>query len=90
MFEFDFSRTLSKKLHKLNKKNPVLANLFREKLLEIIHHDSYTIKTYKKAPLNHLKRVHLSHQFVLLFEVTQNKILFVDIFHRDVSYRKHS
>ncbi len=90
MFEFDIVQDLRKKLEKLNKKDKILAQNFRKKLIEIISNTPETISRYKnlKSPMNEFKRIHLTDNYILLFKVniTENLILFTDISHRDIVY----
>ena len=89
-FDYDISKKLEKKLRKIAKKDTILALNFKKKFNEIINHNANTIDTYKnlKSPLNYMKRIHLTDNFVLLFVVhkNENHILFVDIIHRDYAY----
>ncbi|MEA3399377.1 MAG: addiction module toxin RelE [Patescibacteria group bacterium] len=89
-FSFDLSEVLEKKLKKLAKKDSVLASIFKKKVLEVIDHSLESISTYKnlKSPLHHYKRIHLSSQFILLFNVNLSKkhVVFVDILHWDDVY----
>ena len=91
MFEFDIEEHLKKKLVKIRKKDKVLALIFKKKVLEIINCNLETISTYKnlKTPLNNFKRIHLTDNYILLFKVeyNQNKVIFIDIRHRDFAYK---
>ncbi len=91
MFSFDLSKKLHKKTRKLLKKDPVLANIFRKKVHEIISCDEKTIQRYKnlQSPQQEFKRIHLTDNFVLLFQVNirENHIMFVDILHWDFAYQ---
>lgn len=93
MFQFDITDILKKKLKILSKKDKILAQTFKRKLIEIINLDNKTINTYKnlKSPLNEFKRVHLSDNFILLFKVNnkENKIIFIDIKHWDFAYKNN-
>lgn len=89
MFTYDITDKLRKKLKKLGKRDKVLAQIFKRKLIEVISRDQKTIDSYKnlKAPKNEFKRIHLTDNFILLFKVESNHIVFVDILHRDFAYR---
>jgi mRNA-degrading endonuclease RelE of RelBE toxin-antitoxin system len=91
MFTFEFTDILKKKVEKLAKKDKVLAQNFRKKLEEIITRDEVSINSYKnlKKPMNDKKRVHLTDNFILLFQVNlkDKHIIFVDIIHRDFAYK---
>lgn len=92
MFKFDLTDELRKKLEILSKRDRILAETFKKKILEVISRDSETINTYKnlRSPLNEYKRIHLTGNYILLFAVDNknNKIVFVDIMHRDKVYKK--
>ena len=88
MFSYNVSDELKKKLKKIAKKDKILARNFYRKLQEIINRDEKTINSYKnlKSPMNEYKRIHLTGNYILLFEVIKNHILFIDIKHRDEVY----
>ena len=85
MFSYDLSDVLRKKLEKLAKRDKVLAGIFYKKVQEIISRDAKSIHAYKnlKSPLNENKRIHLTDNYILLFAVEGNHIVFVDIRHWD-------
>ena len=89
-FSFTISKRLSKKIAKLEKKDKVLARIFKRKILEVIRHDEKTINTYKnlKKPMNEFKRIHLTDNMILLFKVYPERkyIIFADISHRKKVY----
>ena len=91
MFKYDISEKLKRKLKKISKKDKTLALNFYKKLKEIINKNKNTISTYKnlKSPLNHLKRIHLTDNFILLFVVNieENHIVFIDIMHWNKAYK---
>jgi len=90
MLNFQISEKLKKKLQVISKKDKILALIFSKKVEEVISHNSKTINTYKnlKSPLNELKRIHLTNNFILLFQFNQkeNCIIFIDILHWDKAY----
>lgn len=90
MFDFEFSRTIEKRLSKLAKKNKTLADIFYKKMEEVISHNSKSIDTYKnlRSPKKEFKRIHLTDNFILLFKVNnkENLIIFIDIIHWDNAY----
>ncbi|MBT3408644.1 hypothetical protein HOD20_05885 [archaeon] len=92
MFDFDISDKLRKKLKKLGKRDKVLARIFYKKLNEVIEKNKISINTYKnlKSPQNEYKRIHLTDNFILIFNVNidTNYILFIDILHWDNAYKK--
>ncbi len=65
MYSFDIKDGLDKKLGKLSKKNPKQLELIYKKIGEIIQNPQH----YKnlRAPMQHLKRVHIDKSFVLVF-----------------------
>jgi mRNA-degrading endonuclease RelE of RelBE toxin-antitoxin system len=89
MFSYDITDILRKKLEKIGKKDKVLALNFYKKIKEIISRDEKSINMYKnlRSPLNEYKRIHLTDNYILLFKVEKNKIIFVDIKHWDDVFR---
>ncbi len=83
MFSYNISDVLKQKLEKLCKKDKILAQIFYKKVQEIISRDKKSINAYKnlKSPLNQYKRTHLTDNYILLFAVEKNHIVFVDIRH---------
>jgi len=90
MNPYDITDILRKKLRKIGKKDKVLAQNFYRKLMEIISRDESGINAFKnlKSPMNEYKRIHLTDNFILLFKLHKNKIIFIDIRHRDDVYGK--
>jgi len=90
MFTYDITDVLRKKLKKLAKKDKVLAQTFYRKLQEVINRDSETINSYKnlKSPMNEFKRIHLTDNYILLFKLEKEHIVFVDIKHWNHIYEK--
>lgn len=78
---------VKKDLLKLKKKNLKQFLIIRKKLSEISQ-DPHRYKNLK-APLNHLKRVHIDRHFVLLFGINEEEksILLIDYGHHDEIYR---
>ncbi|MBU0758312.1 MAG: hypothetical protein KKF44_09660 [Nanoarchaeota archaeon] len=91
MFKYDLTDRLKKKLIKLGKRDKILAEIFKKKLMEIVNQDKTAINSYKnlKAPQNEFKRIHLTDNFIMLFSVNlkEEHILFVDIMHWDHAYK---
>ncbi len=85
MFEYDIHDTLRAKLDKISKRDKVLASIFFKKVQEIIARDEKTIRAYKnlRSPLNEYKRIHLTGNYILLFSVKGNRVIFFDIRHWD-------
>ena len=90
MFTYKISGILQSKLEKLCRKDKILAGIFYKKLQEIIKRDQHTIKAYKnlRSPLNEYKRIHLTGNYILLFAVEGDHIVFVDIRHWDDVFGK--
>ncbi len=88
MFSYDISDILRKKLKKIAKKDKFLALNFYKKVQEVITRNSKSIKMYKnlKSPMNEYKRIHLTDNYILLFLVKNNHIVFIDIKHWDHVY----
>jgi mRNA-degrading endonuclease RelE of RelBE toxin-antitoxin system len=89
MFTFDLTDELRRKIEVILRKDKLLAEAFRRKVAEVINRDEKTINAYKnlRSPLNEYKRIHLTSNYVLLFAVSKNHIVFVDIAHIDKVYR---
>jgi len=85
MFKYDIHDNLRSKLDKITRKDKVLASIFFKKVQEIINRDEKTINAYKnlRSPLNEYKRIHLTGNYILLFSVKENRIIFFDIRHWD-------
>lgn len=83
MYDYDITDKLRKKLEKIGKKDKILAQNFYKKLQEIISRDENGLNSYKnlRSPLNEYKRIHLTDNYILLFAVEKNKIVFIDIMH---------
>lgn len=90
MLEFEISDKLDKKLRIIQKKDKVLFSIYRKKMEEIVSHNYETIKTYKnlKSPMNDLKRIHLTSNYILLFKfiAEENCVIFIDILHWNKAY----
>lgn len=85
-YSYILKEKLDKKLSLLFKKNRNIYEIIMKKIEEILKNPNH----YKnlKAPLNHLKRVHINTNFVLLFSVDENTktIYFEDFDHHDNIY----
>ena len=88
MYVLEIKPSLKKKLQKLAKKNPKQAEIIAKKLEEIILNPQH----YKnlRAPLQHLKEVHIDKSFVLTFSVDENTktVTLEDYDHHDKIFRK--
>lgn len=88
MFSAEFSKELTRKLEKLQKRNKVLFDVIIDKIRGIKENPEH----YK--PLRHdmkgLRRVHIMKSFVLIFRIdyASNKIIFEDFDHHDEIYRR--
>jgi YafQ family addiction module toxin component len=86
LYKIEIKDELSIKLKKLQKKNIVQFNAIFKKAEEI----QINPHRYKnlKAPMNHLKRVHIDKHFVLTFSVNdESKIVtLIDYDHHDNIY----
>ena len=91
MFSYNITDELKKKLEVLCKRDKVLAETFRKKLLEVINRDDAGINAYKnlKSPLNEYKRIHLTSNYILIFSLysKEKHIVFIDILHWDKAYK---
>ncbi len=86
MYQYEFREKVERILKKLAKKSPQQLMVIEKKIEEIIQNPQH----YKnlRAPLQHLKRVHIDGSFVLVFSVdeTTKKIIFEDYDHHDTIY----
>ena len=87
-YQYEFRESVEKILQKLAKKNSKQVMIIEKKVGEIIQNPHH----YKnlKAPLQHLKRVHIDRSFVLVFSVdeTTKTIIIEDYDHHDNIYSK--
>ena len=87
MYSFDIKDSLDKKLSRLAKKNPKQLEIIYKKIGEIIQNPQH----YKnlRAPMQHLKRVHIDKSFVLTFSIdeSRNTIIIEDYDHHDNIYK---
>jgi YafQ family addiction module toxin component len=81
---------LIKIMNKLSSKDPALYNSILNKIDEIVNNEFLDHYKNLKKPLQHFKRVHITEQFVLIFEVDKqnNRIVFRYFEHRDKIYEK--
>ena len=88
MRKFSFEGKLEKTLQKIFEKDRQLYEIVMKKVREIIECED--VEHYKnlRAPLAHLKRVHIRGPFVLIFkyEKPQDKTIFYDLDHHDGIY----
>ena len=86
MYSYELGISVEKIFHKLSKKNPKQLLIIEKKINEIIQ-NPYHYKNLK-APLNHLRRVHIDKSFVLVFSIDEqrNVEIIEDYQHHDKIY----
>jgi len=86
MYSVEFSKELERKLAKIQKKNKRQFEILLKKVREIKENPEH----YKplRYDLKNFKRVHVGKSFVLIYEIIGDKVVFLDIDHHDVIYRK--
>ena len=84
MYSHEFRKSLERELSGLAKKNPRQLEIIKKKIDEIVENP----ERYKnlRAPLQHLKRVHIDKSFVLVFSVKDKKVIFESVEHHDDIY----
>ena len=87
MYALSIRPELRKKLEKITKKDPRLAEIIVKKTEEIIQNPQH-YKNLRK-PLQHWKRVHIAGSFVLTFSVDENTktVILEDFDHHDFIYK---
>ena len=87
MYTIKIKPSLDEKFSKLSKKDKKQMEIIYRKIGEIVQNPQH----YKnlRAPLQHLKRVHIGKSYVLVFSVDENTktILFENYDHHDVIYK---
>ncbi|MFH1072424.1 MAG: type II toxin-antitoxin system RelE/ParE family toxin [Nanoarchaeota archaeon] len=88
MYALDVRPSLDKKLAKLAKRNPRQLDVITRKSEEIAKNPHH----YKnlRAPLQHLRRVHIGGSFVLTFSVDEERkrVVLEDFQHHDRIYER--
>lgn len=86
--EYEFDEKLVEKIKKLNKKTPDRSLKLKKKIEQIIKLNFDEINHFKnlRKPLQEYKRVHIDKSFVLIFKLTNEKIIFKDFDHHDKIY----
>ncbi len=88
MFTIEFSKELTRKMTKIQKKNAVMFEAIIKKIGEIKENPEH----YKplRYDLTGYRRVHLMKSFVLVFKIDHinNKIIFEDFDHHDNIYER--
>jgi len=86
MLTTEFSKELTRKMAKIQKKNKVMFEAVISKIREIKENPEH----YKplRYDLKGYRRVHIMKSFVLVFKIdyVSNKIIFVDFNHHDKIY----
>ena len=86
MYSLEFRQSVEKAFQKLAKRDPALLERIHRKIQEICQNP----QVYKnlRAPMQHLKRVHIDKRFVLVFSVDENTktVLIEDFDHHDRIY----
>ncbi len=86
MFDVEFSKELTRKLAKIQKKNKVMFDAVIRKIREIKENP----ERYKQLryDMKGYRRVHIMKSFVLIFKIdyTINKVIFEDFDHHDKIY----
>ena len=87
MYNLIIKEELDSKFEKLAKKNKKQLEIISTKVSEILENPH----RYKnlRAPMNHLKRVHIDKHFVLVFSVDEenNTVTLEDYAHHDDIYK---
>ena len=88
MYDYELRESVEKIFKKLSKRNPHQLEFIHKKIEEIRENPQH----YKnlKAPLQHLKRVHIDKSAVMTFSVDEDKKLVIieDFDHHDNIYGK--
>ncbi len=87
MYDLFLRKSVETIFFKLAKKNPKQLEIINNKINEIRENPQH-YKNLKK-PMQHLKRVHIDSNFVLLFSVdeTSKTVIIEDYDHHDKIYR---
>lgn len=87
MYKLFLRKSVETIFFKLAKKNPKQLEIINKKIYEICENPQH-YKNLKK-PMQHLKRVHVDSNFVLLFSVdeTSRTVIIEDYDHHDKIYR---
>jgi YafQ family addiction module toxin component len=86
MYSLEFRESVEKTLQKLVKRNPKQLEIIHKKTQEILQNPL----SYKnlRAPMQHLRRVHIDKSFVLVFSVNEEDrvVVIEDFDHHDKIY----
>lgn len=90
MYAFEIKPDLQRKLHKIQKKDPVFFKAVRNKIQEAVQNPQH----YKnlKYDMSDFKEMHIMKSFVLLFKVDEeNKVVHVyELEHHDKVFPRHT
>lgn len=86
-YEVEIRDHLYKLFEKMKKKERHKLEIINKKVAEISE-DPYRYKPLK-APMQHMRRVHIAGSFVLIFSVDENKrtLVLEEFAHHDEAYR---
>jgi YafQ family addiction module toxin component len=86
MYSLEIRKSVEKTFHKLAKKNPKQLAIIEKKVQEILENPSHFKNL--RAPMQHLKRVHIDKSFVLVFSVNDDAktVILEDYDHHDNIY----
>jgi mRNA-degrading endonuclease RelE of RelBE toxin-antitoxin system len=89
MREYFVEKQLKKKLRVLFKKNKARYVILLKKIEEVVSCDDIDHYKNLRAPLQHLKRVHIDSHFVLVFryDPTSDTVFFYNLDHHDNIYK---
>ena len=90
MYTYGFRETVEKELRKLAKRDPALVKMVGKKIEEIVCCENADHYKNLRAPMQHLKRVHIDNRrFVLVFSVDEQRkeITFESLKHHDQAYK---
>jgi YafQ family addiction module toxin component len=87
-YTYEISEKLDKVFRKLWKKDKASVIAIEKKVREICE-NPYHYKPLR-APMQHLRRVHISNSFVLIFRIDEKRkvVQLVEYEHHDYAYRK--
>lgn len=89
MRKYSSEEQFKKKMRILFKKDKKRYMILLKKMEEILSCDDVTHYKNLRAPLQHLKRVHIDSHFILVFRFDEStdSILFYDLDHHDNIYK---
>jgi YafQ family addiction module toxin component len=89
MREYSVEEHFKKKMNILFKRDKNRYTILLKKMEEILSCDDVTHYKNLRAPLQHLRRVHIDSHFILVFryDVTSDTVAFIDLDHHDTIYR---